>query len=67
MACIQGNVPLSLIYAGTAEDTAKYVRDLIDVAGEGGGFVVDVGAVADGGKEENLRAMIETTKEYGRY
>ena len=67
VACIEGNVPLSLIYAGTAEDTAKYVRDLIDVAGEGGGFVVDVGAVADGGKVENLRAMIETTKEYGRY
>ena len=26
VACIQGNVPLSLIYAGTAEETAAYVR-----------------------------------------
>ena len=67
VACIQGNVPLSLIYAGTADETAKYVRDLIDIAGKGGGFVVDVGAVADGGKEENLRAMIKTVEEYGRY
>jgi uroporphyrinogen-III decarboxylase len=67
VACIQGNVPLSLIYAGTAEETAQYVRGLIDVAGEGGGFVVDVGAVADSGKVENLRAMVETAKEYGKY
>jgi len=67
VACIQGNVPLSLMYAGTAEETAQYVRDLIDVAGEGGGFVVDVGATADSGKVENLRAMVQTAKEYGRY
>jgi uroporphyrinogen-III decarboxylase len=67
VACIQGNVPLSLIYAGTAEDTAEYARKLIDTAGQGGGFVLDVGAVADGGKEENLRAMIDAVEKYGRY
>jgi uroporphyrinogen-III decarboxylase len=67
VACIQGNVPLSLIYAGTAEETAAYTRSLIEVAGKGGGFVLDVGAVADGGKEENLRAMIRTAEEHGRY
>ncbi len=67
VACIQGNVPLSLIYAGSKEDTVKYVRDLIDTAGKDGGFVLDVGAVADGGKEENLHAMVETAAEYGRY
>jgi hypothetical protein len=67
VACIQGNVPLSLLYAGTAADTAAYVRNLIDVAGEGGGYVVDIGAVADAGKDENLRAMVDTVLEYGRY
>jgi uroporphyrinogen-III decarboxylase len=67
VACIQGNVPLSLIYAGTAEESAAYARGVIETAGKGGGFVLDVGAVADGGKEENLRAMIETAEEYGRY
>jgi uroporphyrinogen-III decarboxylase len=67
VACIQGNVPLSLLYAGTAEETAAYARNLIDTAGEGGGFILDVGAVADMGKDENLHAMIDTAKEYGRY
>ena len=67
VACIQGNVPLSLIYAGTPEETAAYARNLIHTAGKGGGFILDCGAVADGGKDENLRAMIKTAEDYGRY
>jgi uroporphyrinogen-III decarboxylase len=67
VACIEGNVPLSLIYAGTPEDTAAYVRNLIEVAGEGGGYILNMGAVTDDGKDENLRAMIDTALEYGRY
>ncbi len=67
VACIQGNVPLSLIYAGTADETAAYVKNLIDVCGEGGGYVMDIGAVADAGKDENLRAMMDTVWKYGMY
>ncbi|MFH0915936.1 MAG: uroporphyrinogen decarboxylase family protein [bacterium] len=67
LACIQGNVPLSMMYAGTPEETAAYCRALIDSAGEGGGFILDTGAVADSGNVENLRAMIKTAEEYGRY
>jgi len=60
-------VPLSLLYAGTPEETAEYCRRLIDTAGKGGGFVLDCGAVAENGKSENLHAMIQTAWEYGRY
>ncbi|MCL5735259.1 MAG: uroporphyrinogen decarboxylase [Actinobacteria bacterium] len=67
VACIQGNVPLSLMYAGTPQETEEYCRKLVDTVGEGGGFILDTGAVADGGKAENLRAMIRTAQEYGRY
>jgi hypothetical protein len=67
VACIQGNVPLSLLYAGTPERTAACVRRLIDVAGAGGGFILDLGAIADGGKDDNLAAMIATVKAYGVY
>jgi uroporphyrinogen-III decarboxylase len=67
VACIQGNVPLSLLYAGTPERTAAYVRNLIDVAGEGGGLILDLGAIADGGNDGNLAMMISTAKEYGVY
>jgi uroporphyrinogen-III decarboxylase len=67
VACIQGNVPLSLLHAGTPEKVADYTRKLIDTAGEGGGFILDFGAVADEGKDENLEVMIKTAKEYGVY
>ena len=67
VACIQGNVPLSLLCAGTPEETAAYVRNLIEVAGEGGGYIVDFGAVADSGKDENIQAVVDTVMEYGRY
>jgi hypothetical protein len=67
VACIQGNVPLSLVYAGSPEETVEYTRALIDSAAEGGGYILDVGAVCDGGKAENLHAMIATAHEYGRY
>ena len=67
VACIQGNVPLSLLHAGTPSDVSDYVRRLIDVAGAGGGFILDMGASGDSGRDENLRAMVKTTKEYGVY
>jgi hypothetical protein len=67
VACIQGNMSLSLLHAGTAEQVAERTRELIDVAGKGGGFILDIGAVADGGKDENLAVMVKTAKDYGVY
>jgi Uroporphyrinogen decarboxylase (URO-D) len=67
VACIQGNMPLSLLHAGTPEQVADHTRRLIDIAGGGGGFILDIGAVADEGKDENLEVMVKTAKEYGVY
>ena len=67
VSCIQGNVPLSLMHAGTSGEVAEHTRRLIDVAGKDGGFILDVGAVADEGKDENLLTMVNTAKEYGVY
>jgi hypothetical protein len=67
VACIQGNVPLSLLYAGTPAGVTRYCQELIDVAGEGGGFILDIGAKADAAKDENIRAMVAAAKEYGVY
>ncbi len=67
VACLQGNMPLSLLHAGTTEQVAEHTRKLIDMAGRGGGFILDIGAVADEGKDENLEVMIKTANEYGVY
>lgn len=64
VACIQGNVPLSQLQLGTAEEVKAYCRDLIQGVGPGGGFILDVGAVVDHAKEENMLAMIQAAKEY---
>ena len=67
VACIQGNVPLSLLHAGTPEQVTAYCRDLIKSAGKGGGFILDAGAVVDFARAENVHAMINAAKEYGVY
>lgn len=65
--CLRGNVPLSLLCTGTPDDVKAYCRKLIDEVGKGGGFIMDAAAVVDNAKYENLKAMIDFTKEYGRY
>jgi uroporphyrinogen-III decarboxylase len=66
-ACIYGNVPAALLSTGTTDEVKVYCKQLIDVAGKGGGFILSPGAVIDTAKPENVRAMIEFTKEYGKY
>ncbi|MGD0230980.1 MAG: uroporphyrinogen decarboxylase family protein [Syntrophorhabdales bacterium] len=65
--CIGGNVPSGLILTGTAEKTKAYCRNLIDVAGRGGGFIMALGTAMDEGKADTLHAVVEATKEYGVY
>jgi uroporphyrinogen-III decarboxylase len=65
--CFRGNVPGSLLYAGTPDQVKDYVRELIDVVGKDGGLMVDSGIWFDEAKHENVKAMVEYTKAYGRY
>ncbi len=67
VACIEGNMPVSLLHAGSPMEVAEYTRKMIDAAGEGGGYMVDLGASVDDGSTENLLAMVNTAKEYGVY
>ena len=66
-ACIRGNVPLSTMCTGTPDDVKAYCKELIDVVGKDGGFIMDASTVLDDAKPENVRAMIDFTKEYGVY
>ncbi len=67
VACIGGNVPTDLLSVGTPQDVKDYVKKLIDTAGKGGGYIMANGAALDNVKPENVRAMIDFTKEYGVY
>ncbi len=65
--CIRGNVPLSLMSAGTPDEVKEYCKKLIDIVGKGGGFIMDAAAGFDDAKVENVKTMIDFTKEYGVY
>ena len=65
--CIEGNVPSSLLQIGSEEEVKDYCRNLIDRVGKGGGYILGPRSSTDEVKPENLKAMIEFTKEYGRY
>jgi hypothetical protein len=65
--CIWGSVPVSLLTAGTPDDITSYCRKLIDHVGKDGGFIMDASAHLTDAKPENVRAMFDSTREYGIY
>ena len=65
--CIMGNVPCSLLQTGSPENVKDYCKELIDVVGKGGGFIMAPRSAIDEVKPENLKAMIDFTREYGVY
>jgi hypothetical protein len=65
--CISGNVPASLLQTSDIEGVKKYCKWLIDVVGKDGGLIVGPGSVIDEVKAENLKAMVDFTREYGKY
>lgn len=65
--CLMGNVPNSLLATGDAQAVEDYCKRLIDVCGDGGGFILSSGAIIDEARPENVDAMMRTAREYGRY
>jgi hypothetical protein len=67
VACLAGNVPLDLLCTGTPDEVKTYCKELIDVAGADGGFILSTGAGMQGSKASNVKAMMDFAKEYGVY
>ena len=66
-SCIMGNVPITLIATGTADQVKACCKDLIDYCGKGGGYILCSGTQLDDAREETVRALIDFSKEYGVY
>jgi uroporphyrinogen-III decarboxylase len=67
ISCIAGNVPTSLLCTGSPREVKQHCRNLIEIAGKGGGYILAGAASINQGDPENLRAMMAAVKEYGRY
>ena len=63
-ACVAGNVPSALLALATAEEVERYVTHLLDECATDGGFYLRNGAVLDDAKAENVKAMIETGRDW---
>ena len=66
---LKGNLHTSrVMLMGNAEEVVEASKKAIDAAAEGGGFILSTGDQC--GRDtpfENLRAMIETARSYGKY
>lgn len=66
--CIQGDVPATILAYGTPKEVEKYCKKLIDVVGEGGGFILSSGCeVPYNAKFENVKVIVDSAKKYGKY
>jgi uroporphyrinogen-III decarboxylase len=66
-ACIAGNVPIALLSVGTPDEVRAYCKELIDNVAPGGGFILGASGQTEDVKIENVKAMVDFTKEYGVY
>jgi uroporphyrinogen-III decarboxylase len=65
--CISGNVPCSLLAAGTPGEVVRHCRKMIDGCAKDGGFIMSSRSPVDDARPENLKAMIDFTVQYGVY
>lgn len=66
--CLQGGVPTTLLTYGTPQQVKEQVKRAIDELAGDGGFILAAGGVVMGdAKRENILAMVEAAREYGKY
>ena len=65
-ACITGIFPIYLLHYGTKQQVIDEAKRLIDILAPGGGYIFATGAGFDHAKPENVEAMFDTVKTYGK-
>jgi uroporphyrinogen decarboxylase len=66
--CLLGNLDLNILGMGTPEDVDQEVKELIRDVAPGGGYIVTSGnSLAGYLKPENVLALTEAVRKYGRY
>ncbi len=66
--CIMGGVPHSLLQVGSPSEVEGYCKNLIQTCGKGGGFILTTSTgITNEARPENVKAMIDSVRKYGRY
>jgi len=66
-ACISGGINSHALMFGTKEQVVEQIKENIDTLAPGGGYIFDIGDTMDDCKPENVEAMFETVRKYGKY
>ncbi len=67
VACIGGGFSPYLLNYGTRQQVIDECRRLLDICAPGGGFVFETAYGMDYAKDENVEAMFDTVRTYGKY
>ncbi len=67
IACIAGGFRTTLLEWGTPQQVIDECKRLIDICAPGGGFIFETSCGLGNCKRENVEAMFQTVKEYGKY
>ena len=65
-ATISGGFPVYLLDYGTKEQVVNECKRLIDICAPGGGFIFETSCGMDLAKKENVEAMVDTVRTYGK-
>ncbi|MCX5832492.1 MAG: hypothetical protein NT140_11520 [Deltaproteobacteria bacterium] len=63
--CLAGNMPPSLLSAGTAEQVTEYTKKLICIVGKGGGFITSSRTALDDANPALVKLWADLTHQYG--
>ena len=67
IACISGGFPAALLDWGTPEKVRDEAKRIIDICAPGGGFIFETSCGMGNCKKENVEAMFDTVREFGKY
>ena len=67
IACIGGSFNTNLLQFGKPEQVREQAKRLLDICAPGGGFIFMTGSGLSHVKRENVEAMFETVREFGKY
>jgi len=65
-ACLTGFFPIYKLHYGTKQEVIDEVKRLVDILAPGGGYIFSTDAGFDHAKPENVEAMFDTLKTYGK-
>lgn len=63
--CLSGGFPVSLLQTGTPEKVRALTKNMCEVVGKGGGFIMAAGSSMDYCDKELVKVWVEATKEFG--